>query len=396
MTSICNNFNGKRTKALLLGSGELGKEVCIELMRMGVYVIACDKYENAPAMQVANDFAVINMKDKEELRALIHKVEPDYVIPEIEAISTTTLVELEESENLNVIPSAKAANITMNREAIRNLAANELDLPTSPFFFASSLEEVKDNIHTVGYPCIMKPVMSSSGKGQNTIRNEEDIERAWIDACTSGRGGEARVIVEGFVKFDREITLLTISACDGIHFCKPIGHRQEDGDYRESWQPEILDDELMIECKRIASQVVKSLGGYGLFGVELFICGDSVIFSELSPRPHDTGMVTLISQDMSEFALHVRALLGLPIGEITFIGPSASAAVVVEGRGNDLTYSNLKDALSVCKSSQIKIFGKPSVDGHRRLAVTLARANNVDEALDFAKQMRSKIGVEVK
>ncbi|MBO8415661.1 MAG: formate-dependent phosphoribosylglycinamide formyltransferase [Proteobacteria bacterium] len=384
------------TTALLLGSGELGKEVAIELMRYGIKVIACDRYDNAPAMQVASAKAVLNMKDREALLNLIHQVKPDVVIPEIEAIATEVLLQLEQNEGLRVVPSANAANITMNREAIRTLAANTLNLPTSPFFFASSEEEIRENIDKVGFPCIMKPIMSSSGKGQSTLKSEKDIEEAWQKACTEGRGHENRVIVEGFVKFDREITLLTIHAVDGIHFCEPIGHHQVNGDYHESWQPEPLDDDILIECKRIASTVVKALGGFGIFGVELFIAGRNVIFSELSPRPHDTGMVTMISQDLSEFALHVRALLGLPIGEeIAFHGPSASAALLGEGKGNKISYKNIDKALALGKNTAVRIFGKPDIDGERRLGVALARAASVKEAVELVKSMRDTIEIVI-
>lgn len=383
------------TTALLLGSGELGKEVAIELMRLGVKVVACDRYDNAPAMQVASEHAVLNMKDGAELRALIHQVKPDLVIPEIEAIATDVLVELEEKEGLHVVPSARAVNITMNREAIRRLAAEELDLPTSPYFFASSVQEIHDNIDKVGFPCIMKPVMSSSGKGQSTLRSDDDIDAAFKKACDEGRGHETRVIIEGFVKFDREITLLTVSAVDGIFFCDPIGHHQVKGDYRESWQPEPLDEEVFVECRRIASKVVKALGGYGILGVELFIVGNHVVFSELSPRPHDTGMVTLISQDLSEFALHVRALLGLPIGDITQFGPSASAAIVVEGKGNHIEYANLHDALSVAPHTSLRIFGKPDLDGERRLGVALARGQSLEEAREKAVAIREALKITV-
>ena len=320
--SITVDYQTHGTKALLLGSGELGKEVAIELLRYGIEVTACDRYDNAPAMQVAQHKAIINMRDPQELENLIVSLHPDYIIPEIEAISTETLVALEE-KGYNVVPSAHAANITMNREAIRTLAAEELSLPTSAYFFASTIEEIKENIHKIGFPCIMKPIMSSSGKGQSVLKSEADIENAFAEACEHGRGGIKRVIVEGFVQFDKEITLLTVNAVDGIHFCEAVGHHQVNGDYHESWQPEELSEEVLLESKRIASSVVSALGGYGLFGVELFICGNKVIFSELSPRPHDTGMVTMISQDLSEFALHVRALLGLPIGKISFNGPSA-------------------------------------------------------------------------
>lgn len=396
--NVCINssLTPNRTKALLLGSGELGKEVALELMRLGVYVIAADRYDSAPAMQVANKKVVFDMKDSEALKDVINRFKPDYVIPEIEAIATQTLVELEQTENLKVVPSAKAANITMNREAIRNLAANELKIPTSSFFFASTLEEVYANIDKVGYPCIMKPIMSSSGKGQSTIKCYEDIKTSFELACTQGRGGLNRVIVEGFIKFDREITLLTVSASDGIFFCEPIGHRQENGDYQESWQPQQLSSIVLDKSKDLASKVVKALGGYGIFGVELFICGDEVIFSEVSPRPHDTGMVTMISQNLSEFALHARALLGLPIGDIEFYGPSASAAVLATGDGCDINYKNLEQALQISKHSQLRIFGKPAIHGHRRLAVALCKDKDVQTAIANAKAMRDKIIIEVK
>lgn len=399
MPFVLDTAAQRSTTALLLGSGELGKELAIELIRLGVHVVACDRYDNAPAMQVAQEKAVINMKDGAALKELIHKVRPDVVIPEIEAIATETLMELEKDEGLHVVPTAKAAYITMNRKQIRTLAANELHLPTSPFFFANSLDEVKANIASVGYPCIMKPVMSSSGKGQSTIKSEADIETAWNKACTEGRGGMAEVIVEGFVKFEKEITLLTISACDGIHFCKPIFHHQVNGDYHESWQGDELPQEIQQEAERIARSVVSALGGHGIFGVELFICPDAehkVVFSELSPRPHDTGMVTMISQDQSEFALHVRALLGLPIGSITFLGPSASAALLVEGDGNAVHYSDLDKALIAGgPHSALRIFGKPEVHGERRMGVMLSRAQDTATAVAQAKAMREAVCVKV-
>ncbi len=393
-TAITTDYLKQGTTALLLGSGELGKEVAIELIRYGINIVACDRYANAPAMSVAQQHAVIDMRDPVALEKLIRQVNPDYIIPEIEAIATEVLEKLEQ-EGFNVVPSAHAANVTMNREAIRTLAAEELNLPTSAYFFASSVEEIKKNIEKVGFPCIMKPVMSSSGKGQSLLKSTEDIAPSFKLACENGRGGKERVIVEGFVKFDREITLLTVSAVDGIHFCAPIGHHQVNGDYHESWQPEMLNDEILLECKRIASSVVRGLGGYGIFGVELFIAGNKVIFSELSPRPHDTGMVTMISQDQSEFALHVRALLGLPIGKITFIGPSASAAVLPNGDGNRLTFDGLDKALSICSSSQIRIFGKPEIHGERRMAVCLCRDESVEDALDKVKKMRSKLKISI-
>lgn len=392
--AITVDYQTKSTKALLLGSGELGKEVAIELIRYGIDVTACDRYDNAPAMQVAQHKAVINMRDEKELENLITTLKPDYIIPEIEAIATETLLSLEE-RGFNVVPSANAANITMNREEIRTLAAEELSLPTSPYFFASDIETIKDKIHQIGFPCFMKPIMSSSGKGQSVLKSEADIEKAFAEACEHGRGGMKRVIVEGFVQFDREITLLTVNAIDGIHFCEAVGHHQVNGDYHESWQPELLSEEVLLEAKRIASGVVSALGGYGIFGVELFICGNKVIFSELSPRPHDTGMVTMISQDQSEFALHVRALLGLPIGKISFFGPSASAALLGEGKGNNITYKNLDKALAVTPSSQVRIFGKPDIDGERRLGVCLARGKSVEEAVESVKKMRSQISIDI-
>lgn len=392
--SITVDYQTHGTKALLLGSGELGKEVAIELLRYGIEVTACDRYDNAPAMQVAQHKAIINMRDPQELENLIVSLHPDYIIPEIEAISTETLVALEE-KGYNVVPSAHAANITMNREAIRTLAAEELSLPTSAYFFASTIEEIKENIHKIGFPCIMKPIMSSSGKGQSVLKSEADIENAFAEACEHGRGGIKRVIVEGFVQFDKEITLLTVNAVDGIHFCEAVGHHQVNGDYHESWQPEELSEEVLLESKRIASSVVSALGGYGLFGVELFICGNKVIFSELSPRPHDTGMVTMISQDLSEFALHVRALLGLPIGKISFNGPSASAALLGEGKGTNFIFKDLDKALAVAPFSQVRIFGKPDIDGERRLGVCLARGKSVTEAVENVKKMRSLINIDI-
>ncbi len=391
---IVNDYQRGCTTALLLGSGELGKEVAIELMRYGIRDVACDRYDNAPAMAVANDKAVLNMRDPEALRNLIHTVKPDLVIPEIEAIATQVLVELEESEGLRVVPSARAAATTMNRETIRRLAAEDLGLPTSPYFFASSAAEVHQNIAKVGFPCFMKPVMSSSGKGQSLIKDESEIIRAFETACDEGRGGMTRVIVEGMVKFDREITLLTVSACDGIHFCRPVGHHQEHGDYRESWQPEPLEDDVMISCRRIASEVVEALGGYGIFGVELFICGHSVLFSEVSPRPHDTGMVTMISQDLSEFALHARAVLGLPIPKVNFFGPSASKAIVVEGDTTMVEFENLEEVLAE-PDVQIRIFGKPFIKGHRRMGVLLARAETVEAALEKVERAYAKLKVKV-
>ena len=394
MTKIGTTFTKYGKKALLCGSGELGKEVAIELQRFGVQVVAVDKYENAPAMQVAHSHHVIPMLDGAALREIIEQEKPDFIIPEIEAIATDTLVAME-AEGFNVVPTAKATRLTMNREGIRRLAAETLGLPTSAYRFASTREEFDEAVREIGFPCVVKPVMSSSGKGQSTLKSEDDIEKAFEYACTEGRGHESRVIVEGFVKFDREITLLTVSAIDGIHFCEPIGHRQENGDYRESWQPEPLEDEVLIECKRIASRVVKALGGFGIFGVELFICGKSVIFSELSPRPHDTGMVTLISQNLSEFALHARALLGLPIGEIKNFGPAASAAILVKGHGNKLCYQGLSEALATCPNGSLRIFGKPEVNGERRMGVALALGDTIQDATQKACQIRDSIKITV-
>ncbi|QYJ74576.1 formate-dependent phosphoribosylglycinamide formyltransferase [Shewanella sp. FJAT-52076] len=370
------------TRAMLLGSGELGKEVAIELQRLGVEVIAVDRYPNAPAMQVAHRSHVINMLDGEALKALIASEKPHLVIPEIEAIATQTLVELE-ADGLRVVPTARATRLTMDREGIRRLAAETLALPTSPYVFCDSLAELQAALEVTGIPCVVKPVMSSSGKGQSVIRSLSDVQKAWDYAQSGGRAGEGRIIVEGFIDFDYEITLLTISAVDGIHFCAPIGHRQEDGDYRESWQPQAMSSLALERAQHIAREVVQNLGGYGLFGVELFIKGDAVYFSEVSPRPHDTGMVTLISQDLSEFALHVRAILGLPVGTIVQHGPSASAVVLVEGESSNIGYSGLADALAL-PNTQVRIFAKPEIHGRRRLGVALARGANIDEALKTA------------
>ncbi|MCL2918997.1 formate-dependent phosphoribosylglycinamide formyltransferase [Shewanella litorisediminis] len=370
------------TRAMLLGSGELGKEVAIELTRLGVEVIAVDRYPNAPAMQVAHRSHVINMLDGEALRALIASERPHLVIPEIEAIATQTLVELE-AEGLKVVPTARATRLTMDREGIRRLAAETLALPTSPYVFCDSLAELQAALEVTGIPCVVKPVMSSSGKGQSVIRSLGDVQKAWDYAQSGGRAGEGRIIVEGFIDFDYEITLLTISAVDGIHFCAPIGHRQEDGDYRESWQPQAMGSLALERAQHIAREVVQNLGGYGLFGVELFIKGDEVYFSEVSPRPHDTGMVTLISQDLSEFALHVRAILGLPVGTIVQHGPSASAVVLVEGESSNIAYSGLAEALAL-PNTQVRLFAKPEIHGRRRLGVALARGASIDEALNTA------------
>ncbi|MEL3922407.1 formate-dependent phosphoribosylglycinamide formyltransferase [Aeromonas enteropelogenes] len=380
------------TRALLLGSGELGKEVAIELQRFGIEVIAADRYANAPAMQVAHHARVLDMLDGAALRDLVAEVKPDLIIPEIEAIATDTLALLEQ-EGVKVVPNARATQLTMNREGIRRLAAEELGLPTSPYRFAQSREEFDAAVHAIGLPCVVKPVMSSSGKGQSVLRDLARLEESWTYAQEGGRAGRGKVIVEGFVPFEYEITLLTVRAVDGIHFCDPIGHRQEDGDYRESWQPQQMSELALARSKEVAAKVVEALGGYGLFGVELFIRGDEVWFSEVSPRPHDTGMVTLISQDLSEFALHVRAILGLPIGTITQYGPSASAVVLREGHSQDIRYQGIGEALALVPGAQLRLFGKPEIAGRRRLGVALARAKQCSEAVEKAKAVAA--GVEV-
>lgn len=379
-------------KALLLGSGELGKEVAIELQRYGVEVVACDKYANAPAMQVAHRSHVFSMLDAETLEKVVREEKPDHIIPEIEAIATPKLLELEK-DGFHVTPTARAAWLTMNREGIRRLAAEELGVKTSPYRFASTKEEFLKAVEEVGIPCVVKPVMSSSGHGQSTIKNAAHTEEAWTIAQEGGRAGAGRVIVEGFVKFDYEITLLTVRSCCGTTFCQPIGHIQENGDYRYSWQPQAMAPAALAKAQEIAKKVTDALGGYGIFGVEMFIQGDDVIFSEVSPRPHDTGMVTMISQDMSEFALHARALLGLPVPEIRFYGPSASRAVVVEGDTDKVVFGNLEKALAE-PGVQIRIFGKPEVVGHRRMAVILATANTVEEARKKADRAYDALTIE--
>ncbi|EJL6700869.1 phosphoribosylglycinamide formyltransferase 2 [Vibrio cholerae] len=370
------------TRVLLLGSGELGKEVAIECQRLGLEVIACDRYADAPAMQVAHRSHVFDMLDADALQQVIDLEKPHFVVPEIEAIATSKLVELE-AQGLNVVPTANATRLTMNREGIRRLAAEELGLPTSAYQFADSYESFAAAVETIGLPCVCKPVMSSSGKGQSVIRTPEQIEAAWQYAQQGGRSGAGRVIVEGFVDFDYEITLLTVRAVDGVHFCAPIGHRQEDGDYRESWQPQVMSENAIKAAEYVAEQVVNALGGYGLFGVELFVKGDKVIFNEVSPRPHDTGMVTLISQELSEFALHVRAFTGLPIGQIVQYGPSASAAILGQGQSQNIQFSGLDDALSI-PHTQVRLFGKPDMAGRRRLGVALSRGKTTQEATDRA------------
>ncbi|HIH0848138.1 TPA: phosphoribosylglycinamide formyltransferase 2 [Vibrio cholerae] len=370
------------TRVLLLGSGELGKEVAIECQRLGLEVIACDRYADAPAMQVAHRSHVFDMLDADALQQVIDLEKPHFVVPEIEAIATSKLVELE-AQGLNVVPTANATRLTMNREGIRRLAAEELGLPTSAYQFADSYESFAAAVETIGLPCVCKPVMSSSGKGQSVIRTPEQIEAAWQYAQQGGRSGAGRVIVEGFVDFDYEITLLTVRAVDGVHFCAPIGHRQEDGDYRESWQPQVMSENAIKAAEYVAEQVVNALGGYGLFGVELFVKGDKVIFNEVSPRPHDTGMVTLISQELSEFALHVRAFTGLQIGQIVQYGPSASAAILGQGQSQNIQFNGLDDALSI-PHTQVRLFGKPDIAGRRRLGVALSRGKTTQEATDRA------------
>lgn len=380
-------------KALLLGSGELGKEVAIELQRYGVEVIACDKYPNAPAMQIAHRSHVFNMLDGDKLREIIELEKPDHIIPEVEAIATPILKELE-AEGYNVTPTANAAWLTMNREGIRRLAAEELGVKTSPYRFASDYEEFKAAVTEIGIPCVVKPIMSSSGHGQSVIKKESDIENSWKIAQEGGRAGAGRVIVEGFVNFDYEITLLTVRSCSGTTFCAPVGHIQIDGDYRYSWQPQAMSDKALASAQEIAKKVTDALGGYGIFGVELFIQGDTVIFSEVSPRPHDTGMVTMISQDLSEFALHARALLGLPVPSIRFIGPSASRAVVVEGDTDKIEMDNLEQVLAE-PGVQMRIFGKPGINGHRRMAVILATDETVEAAREKAERAYNALKVNV-
>ena len=381
------------SKAMLLGSGELGKEVAIELVRLGVEVVACDRYEGAPAMQVAQSSVALNMLDGEALRGAIEACKPDYIIPEVEAIATPTLVELEK-EGYHVTPTANAALLTMNREGIRRLAAETLGVATSAYRFASTKEEFLEAVHEVGIPCVVKPIMSSSGHGQSVVKSEADVERAWTISQEGGRAGAGRVIVEGFVDFDYEITLLTVRNVAGTQFCQPVGHIQQDGDYRYSWQPQAMSTVAIAKAQEIAKKVTDALGGYGIFGVEMFIKGDDVIFSEVSPRPHDTGMVTMISQDMSEFALHARALMGLPVPAIRFYGPSASKAIVVEGNTNRVEFGNLEKVLEE-PGVDIRIFGKPEVRGHRRLGVILATADSVEEAIAKCDRAYAKLEIKV-
>lgn len=393
MVKIGTPLSPVAKKALLCGSGELGKEVTIELQRYGVEVVACDRYANAPAMQVAHRSHVFSMLDGARLREVIELEKPDIIIPEVEAIATPTLVELEK-EGYNVIPTANAAFLTMNREGIRRLAAEELGLPTSFYRFADNYEQFKAAVEEVGIPCVVKPIMSSSGHGQSTIRSRESVDSAWEMAQEGGRAGAGRVIVERFVDFDYEITLLTVRHSGGTTCLEPVGHHQVDGDYRESWQPQPMSPVALEKAREIARKITGALGGYGIFGVEMFIKGDDVIFSEVSPRPHDTGMVTMISQDLSEFALHARAVLGLPVPSVKLLGPSASKAIVVEGDSDKVEFFNLEKVLEE-EGVQLRLFGKPEVKGHRRFGVILATDTTVEKALQKAERAYAKLGVKV-
>ncbi|GAA0472600.1 formate-dependent phosphoribosylglycinamide formyltransferase [Tatumella punctata] len=390
MVTLGTALRPSATRVMLLGSGELGKEVSVECQRLGVEVIAVDRYADAPAMHVAHRSYVINMLDGDALAEVIAREKPDFVVPEIEAIATDKLLELEQ-QGVHVVPTARAAKLTMNREGIRRLAAEELALPTSAYRFADSKETFFAAAHDIGFPCIVKPVMSSSGKGQSFIRTPDQLEQAWQYAQQGGRAGAGKVIVEAVVNFDFEITLLTVHAADGIHFCAPIGHRQQDGDYRESWQPRAMSPLALERAQQISASVVRALGGFGLFGVELFVCGDDIIFSEVSPRPHDTGMVTLISQDLSEFALHVRAFLGLPIGGIRQYGPSASAVILPELDSRDIRFVNADQALGA--GLQLRLFGKPAIEGRRRLGVALATGDTTEQAVARAIAAAEKVSV---
>ena len=389
MTTLGTALTSNATKVLFCGAGELGKEVVIELQRLGVEVIAVDRYENAPGMQVAHRSHVIDMLDAVALRRVIELEKPDYIVPEIEAIATSELLKLE-SEGFHVVPSARAVNLTMNREGIRRLAAEELGLPTSSYEFADNFEDFSSAIERIGFPCFVKPIMSSSGKGQSRLTETSQIQAAWDYAQSGGRAGQGKVIVEGSVDFDYEITLLTVRHGGETSFCAPVGHVQEDGDYQQSWQPQAMSDLALQRAKDIAEKVTTSLNGSGLFGVELFIKGDDVFFSEVSPRPHDTGLVTLISQNLSEFALHARAFLGLPIPEIELLGPSASSVVLVEGESSNVRFSGLNEALAEVGTS-LRLFGKPEVSGKRRMGVALARAGSLDVALDKAKRSSAAV-----
>ncbi|NKN31873.1 formate-dependent phosphoribosylglycinamide formyltransferase [Marichromatium bheemlicum] len=393
MPTIGTPFSPNATKVLLCGAGELGKEVVIEFKRLGLEVIACDRYANAPAMQVADRAYSFSMLDGAELRRVIELERPDYIVPEIEAIATDTLLELE-AEGFNVVPTARATRLTMNREGIRRLVAEELGLPTSPYRFADTREAFGQAVAEIGLPCVVKPIMSSSGKGQSLVRDAAELDHAWGYAQAGGRAGGGRVIVEGFIAFDYEITLLTVRHRDGTAFCAPIGHRQEDGDYRESWQPHPMTPTALARAREIAARVTEALGGRGIFGVELFVRGDEVIFSEVSPRPHDTGMVTLISQDLSEFALHARAILGLPIPEIRQHGPAASAVILVEGESPRPRFTNLAEALAE-PGTDLRLFGKPEVLGRRRMGVALACGHDIEDAKARALRAASRVRVEL-
>ncbi|EKF75656.1 formyltransferase [Alcanivorax hongdengensis A-11-3] len=396
-TIIGTPFTDTATRVMLLGSGELGREVALELIRYGCEVIAVDRYDHAPAMQVAQRSHVINMLDGAALRALVEQEKPALIVPEIEAIATDELVRLE-SEGYTVVPTARAAQLTMNREGIRRLVAEELSLPTSPYHFAETQEEYRQAIADIGLPCVVKPIMSSSGKGQSTVKTDADIQKAWDYAQSGGRAGQGRVIVEGFVDFDYEITLLTVRhrAGDSIQtaFCAPIGHRQENGDYQESWQPQAMSDAALQASRQVAGAITEALGGLGIFGVELFIKGDQVYFSEVSPRPHDTGLVTLISQNLSEFALHARAILGLPIPTIEQRGPSASSVLLVQGESRAMRYRGLTEALTD-PGTEVRLFGKPEVKGSRRLGVALATGNDIDNARDKANRASAALHVDL-
>ena len=389
MTTLGTALTQNATKVMMLGSGELGKEVVIELQRLGVEVIAVDRYENAPAQQVAHRAYTLSMLDGTALKALVEQEKPDYIVPEVEAIATTTLVELEQA-GFNIVPTAKAAQLTMNREGIRRLAAEELGLPTSPYQFVDNFADFQRAVAKIGIPCVVKPIMSSSGHGQSVLKSEDDLQKAWDYAQEGGRAGAGRVIVEGFVKFDYEITLLTVRHINGTAFLAPIGHRQEDGDYRESWQPQAMSEVALQKAQAVAEKITGALGGRGIFGVEMFVCGDEVIFNEVSPRPHDTGMVTLISQDLSEFALHARAILGLPIPEITLFGPAASKAVVVAGKSQNVRFGCLDQVLAE-RQTDIRLFGKGELNGHRRLGVLLARDVSVEKALEKVNRAYEKL-----
>ena len=393
MTAIGTPNTDTATRIMLLGSGELGREVAIELIRYGCEVIAVDRYANAPAMQVAHRSHVINMLDGQALRQLVEQEKPALIVPEIEAIATDELVKLEQ-EGVTVVPTARAAQLTMNREGIRRLAAEELGLPTSPYHFADTLEDYRKAVEDIGLPCVVKPVMSSSGKGQSTVKRESDIQAAWDYAQSGGRAGEGRVIVEGFVDFDYEITLLTVRHRDGTTYCAPIGHRQENGDYQESWQPQPMSDAALAASQQVAGAITEALGGMGIFGVELFIKGDQVYFSEVSPRPHDTGLVTLLSQNLSEFALHARAILGLPVANINQRGPAASSVLLVHGDSEQMRYSGLEKALAQ-PDTEVRLFSKPEVHGSRRLGVAVALGDDIEQARDKANAAIAALNVEL-